>query len=72
MQEIKNRLEVITGKKVVKQGNDLKCHVKELDHVDLYNLNKISTNDHLPNFKGLSIKRSGAGLTIIIQTNGGN
>lgn len=67
MQNVKTRLETITGKKVIIGDRLLKTHVQKLDHIDIYNLDQFNNVDQYPNVKDILIKRSGTGLTIIIN-----
>lgn len=66
MQNLKTRLEIALGSKVQINENTVKTHVKKLDGIDIFNLNKIYTEEGGISLKML-IKRSGTGLTIIFS-----
>lgn len=64
MQEVKNRLEISFGKKVRSENEFLKFNINELDEVGIFQLNDIR---QLKPVQGISIKRSGVGLVIIVE-----
>lgn len=68
MQNLKTRLQIITGRKVREDKNSLKVNVSSLDNIDIYNLNYFNLDKpENNNVKNLEIKRSGTGLVIILN-----
>jgi hypothetical protein len=63
---IKNTIELqFTDVEIQEQTNGLKFHVKELQGVDIHHLSFIMEKH--PSIKGMLIKRSGTGLTVLIN-----
>lgn len=70
MQDLKTRLEIITGKKARVEKEALKVNVNSLDNIDIYNLNYFNLDKpENKTVKNLEIKRSGTGLVIILNFN---
>ena len=68
MQNLKTKLQTITGRKVREDKNSLKVNVSSLDNIDIYNLNYFNLDKpENKNVKNLEIKRSGTGLVIILN-----
>ena len=64
MQKVKSRLEVAFGKKVRTENEFLKFNINDLDEVGIFQLNDIR---QLKPVQGISVKRSGVGLVIIVE-----
>jgi len=61
-EQIKSQLSILTSAIVKEEGSVLKCHVKSIDKQLTYSLGRLSTE-----VKDISLKRSGTGITIIVE-----